>query len=121
MASKKLNIVLVSRTESKLKALAQELGNVVNKQRRPLAAKYLSRLSHAIFPITNFVEQKYSVETKVFAMDFAKGADQDYQALQQMLAPVNVTVLGTYYVLMHVDREILSRCSARVLTGSRDV
>ncbi|CAO3567484.1 unnamed protein product [Mortierella alpina] len=63
LASKKLNIVLVSRTESKLKALAQEL------------------------------EQKYSVETKIYAMDFTKGADQDYQALQQMLAPVNVTVL----------------------------
>ncbi|KAG0197205.1 hypothetical protein BGX28_009296 [Mortierella sp. GBA30] len=63
LASKKLNIVLVSRTESKLKALAEEL------------------------------EQKYNVETKIYAMDFTKGADQDYQALQQLLAPVEVTVL----------------------------
>ncbi|KAF9183503.1 hypothetical protein BGZ51_004007 [Haplosporangium sp. Z 767] len=63
LASKKLNIVLISRTESKLKAIAEEL------------------------------EQKYNVETKVYAMDFTKGADQDYQALQQLLAPIEVTIL----------------------------
>lgn len=27
-------------------------------------------------------------------MDFAKGDDKDYQALQQLVAPINVTVLG---------------------------
>lgn len=27
-------------------------------------------------------------------MDFTKGAEKDYQALQQLLAPVEVTVLG---------------------------
>ncbi|KAF9019605.1 hypothetical protein CPC16_009712 [Podila verticillata] len=63
LASKKLNVVLVSRTESKLKAIAEEL------------------------------EQKYSIETKVYAMDFTKGAEKDYQALQQLLAPIEVTVL----------------------------
>lgn len=40
------------------------------------------------------VEQKYNIETKVYAMDFTKGAEKDYQALQQLLAPVEVTVLG---------------------------
>ncbi|KAF8933708.1 hypothetical protein BGZ58_006176 [Dissophora ornata] len=63
LASKKLNIVLVSRTESKLKAIAEEL------------------------------EQKYNIETKHFAMDFTKGSDADYQALQQLLNPIEVTVL----------------------------
>ncbi|KAG0287640.1 hypothetical protein BGZ96_008464 [Linnemannia gamsii] len=63
LASKKMNIVLVSRTQSKLVALAEEL------------------------------QQKYNIETKVHAMDFTKGDDKDYQALQQLVAPVNVTVL----------------------------
>ncbi|KAF9129779.1 hypothetical protein BG015_004096, partial [Linnemannia schmuckeri] len=61
LASKKLNIVLVSRTESKLKVLAEEL------------------------------QQKYNIETKVHAMDFTKGDDKDYQALQTLVAPINVT------------------------------
>ncbi|KAF9435225.1 hypothetical protein BGZ76_006682 [Entomortierella beljakovae] len=63
LAGKKLNVVLVSRTESKLKALSEE------------------------------IEQKYSVETKFFAMDFTKGSDADYQALKQLIAPLDVTVL----------------------------
>ncbi|KAF9917097.1 hypothetical protein BX616_001957 [Lobosporangium transversale] len=63
LASKKMNIVLVSRTESKLAAIGAEL------------------------------EQKYNIETKHYAMDFAKGADSDYQALQQLLSPLEVTVL----------------------------
>ncbi|KAI1292474.1 hypothetical protein EDD11_008724 [Mortierella claussenii] len=63
LAEKKLNIVLVSRTESKLKAIAEEL------------------------------EQKYNIETKHYAMDFTKGADSDYQGLQQLIAPIEVTVL----------------------------
>ena len=40
------------------------------------------------------IEQKYNIETKVHAMDFTKGDDKDYQALQALVAPVNVTVLG---------------------------
>ncbi|KAF9986094.1 hypothetical protein BGZ65_008797 [Modicella reniformis] len=63
LASKKLNIVLVSRTESKLKAIAQEL------------------------------EQTYSVETKHFVMDFTKASEENYQALQQFLNPIEVTML----------------------------
>ncbi|KAG0365228.1 hypothetical protein BC939DRAFT_471188 [Gamsiella multidivaricata] len=63
LASKKLNIVLVSRTESKLRAIAEEL------------------------------EQKYSVETKHYAMDFTKGSEADYKALEQLLSSIEVTVL----------------------------
>ncbi|KAG0231111.1 hypothetical protein B0O80DRAFT_396640 [Mortierella sp. GBAus27b] len=63
LASKKLNLVLVSRTESKLKAIAAEL------------------------------EEQYHVETKYYAMDYTKGLDADYQALQQLLNTVEVTVL----------------------------
>ncbi|KAF9585785.1 hypothetical protein BGW38_000761 [Lunasporangiospora selenospora] len=63
LASKKLNLVLVSRTASKLKAIAEE------------------------------IEQKYNVETKIYAMDFAKGADQDYQDLKKLLDPIEVNVL----------------------------
>ncbi|KAF9957383.1 hypothetical protein BGZ72_001873 [Mortierella alpina] len=63
LASKKLNVVLVSRTESKLKALAEE------------------------------IEQKYNVETKVLAMDFTKGDERDYAALQLLISPIEVTIL----------------------------
>ncbi|KAF9202793.1 hypothetical protein BGZ49_007078 [Haplosporangium sp. Z 27] len=63
LAAKKLNIVLVSRTESKLKAISEEL------------------------------EQKYSIETKIHAMDFTKGDDGDYAALKQVLDSLEVTVL----------------------------
>ncbi|KAF9357971.1 hypothetical protein BGX34_009128 [Mortierella sp. NVP85] len=63
LASKKLNIVLVSRTESKLKAFAEEL------------------------------EKHYNVETKYYAMDFTKGSEQDYKGLQQLVNPIEVTVL----------------------------
>ncbi|KAF9280017.1 hypothetical protein BGZ68_007558 [Mortierella alpina] len=63
MAAKKLNVVLVSRTESKLKALAEE------------------------------IEQKYNVETKVLAMDFTKGDERDYAALQLLISPIEVTIL----------------------------
>ncbi|KAF9971666.1 hypothetical protein BGZ73_005297 [Actinomortierella ambigua] len=63
LASKKLNVVLVSRTIEKLKAVAEE------------------------------IEQKYGVETKVFAMDFTKADDAKYNALKQVLDPIEVTVL----------------------------
>ncbi|KAF9104599.1 hypothetical protein BGX27_010021, partial [Mortierella sp. AM989] len=63
LAAKKLNVVLVSRTESKLKAISEELA------------------------------EKYSIETKFYAMDFTKAADEDYQGLQQLLNPLEVTVL----------------------------
>ncbi|KAG0292917.1 hypothetical protein BGZ98_002415, partial [Dissophora globulifera] len=63
LASKKMNLVLVSRTESKLKAIAKEL------------------------------EEKYSVQTKYYAMDFTKGSDADYQGLQQVLNSCEVNVL----------------------------
>ncbi|KAG0224003.1 hypothetical protein BGW41_005275 [Actinomortierella wolfii] len=63
LASKKLNVVLVSRTLDKLKTVASE------------------------------IEQKYNVETKVFAMDFTKADDEKYKALKQVLDPIDVTVL----------------------------
>ncbi|KAG0262461.1 hypothetical protein DFQ27_002325 [Actinomortierella ambigua] len=63
LASKKLNVVLVSRSMDKLKAVAEE------------------------------IEQKYNVETKVFAMDFTNADDAKYNALKQVLDPIEVTVL----------------------------
>jgi len=40
------------------------------------------------------IEEKYSIQTKIYAMDFTRGDDKDYQALQTLLTPIEVTVLG---------------------------
>jgi 17beta-estradiol 17-dehydrogenase / very-long-chain 3-oxoacyl-CoA reductase len=64
LASKGFNVVLVSRTQSKLDALAQEL------------------------------ENKYSgVQTKVLAMDYAKDNDADYQRLSQLISGLDIGIL----------------------------
>ncbi|ODQ49866.1 NAD(P)-binding protein [Saitoella complicata NRRL Y-17804] len=63
LAKAKFNIVLVSRTESKLHAVAEE------------------------------IEGKFGVETKVLAMDFAKNEDKDYDRLQDLISTLDVGVL----------------------------
>jgi len=40
------------------------------------------------------LEKQYNVETKYYAMDFTKGSEQDYKGLQQLVNPIEVTVLG---------------------------
>lgn len=64
LARAKFNIVLVSRTESKLVTLAEE----ITKQ----------------FP---------DVETKILAMDFSRNADEDYKALGSLVSELDVSVL----------------------------
>ncbi|EME44214.1 hypothetical protein DOTSEDRAFT_71895 [Dothistroma septosporum NZE10] len=63
LAANAFNIVLVSRTKSKLDTLAQE------------------------------IENKYKVQTKVHAMDFAANRDTDYTALKQVVAGLDVSIL----------------------------
>lgn len=66
LAAKGFNIVLVSRTESKLVTLAQEL-----------EAKFGGK----------------GLQTKVFAMDYSKDQDEDYARLGQALAGLDVAIL----------------------------
>ncbi|KAI9775047.1 MAG: hypothetical protein M1839_001599 [Geoglossum umbratile] len=64
LASKGFNVVLVSRTESKLKALARE------------------------------IEAKHAdIQTKILAMDFAKNNDEDYNRLAALVDGLDVAVL----------------------------
>ena len=64
LAAKGFNVVLVSRTQSKLEALAKEL------------------------------EDKFSgVQTKILAMDFSKNDDADYGRLAQLLKGLDVGIL----------------------------
>ncbi|KAJ5604566.1 hypothetical protein N7510_009720 [Penicillium lagena] len=63
LARSGFNIVLVSRTASKLAALAEE------------------------------ITAQYSVETETVAMDFARNADADYEALREVVAELDVSVL----------------------------
>lgn len=64
LARAKFNIVLVSRTESKLVTLAEE----ITKR----------------FP---------NVETKILAMDFSRNADEDYQAMRTLVSGLDVSIL----------------------------
>ena len=66
LAQKGFNLILVSRTESKLQALSQE------------------------------IERKYagtSVDTKILAMDFASNNEADYTRLQAMIEGLDVAIL----------------------------
>ncbi|CAG8662949.1 11696_t:CDS:2, partial [Acaulospora morrowiae] len=63
LAAAKFNILLVSRTLSKLQELGEE------------------------------IEKKYHVESKVFAMDFTKSDPQDYENLKNIIDQLDVGVL----------------------------
>ncbi|CDS09620.1 hypothetical protein LRAMOSA10980 [Lichtheimia ramosa] len=63
LAKKKFNVLLVSRTASKLEAIAKDIAD------------------------------KYGVETKTYAMDFTKGDQNDFAQLGQMMNDIRVGVL----------------------------
>ncbi|KAI9288531.1 hypothetical protein BC943DRAFT_341824 [Umbelopsis sp. AD052] len=63
LAKKNFNLLLVSRTESKLQALAKEL------------------------------EQAHGIQTKTYAMDFTRGNESDYSNLGQIINTIEVGVL----------------------------
>lgn len=63
LASKGFNIVLVSRTQSKLELLATE------------------------------IESKYKVETKIVSIDFASDKPENYESIKQTISALPVTVL----------------------------
>ncbi|KAI7866990.1 hypothetical protein BDF14DRAFT_1807297 [Spinellus fusiger] len=63
LAKKKFNIVLISRTASKLEAIAEELS------------------------------QHYGIKTKTYAMDFAKSDPKDFSNLEELLSDLRIGVL----------------------------
>jgi 17beta-estradiol 17-dehydrogenase / very-long-chain 3-oxoacyl-CoA reductase len=63
LAGRGFNILLVSRTKSKLDTLASE------------------------------IQQKYKVETKVLAMDFSENRDTDYASLKELVSGLDVSIL----------------------------
>ncbi|CAG8495033.1 13227_t:CDS:2 [Cetraspora pellucida] len=63
LAAAKFNIFMISRTASKLKALRDE------------------------------IENKYKVDTKMYAMDFTKGDKRDYENLKDIIEELDVGVL----------------------------
>ncbi|KAF2836025.1 NAD(P)-binding protein [Patellaria atrata CBS 101060] len=64
LARKGFNIVLISRTQSKLEALAQEIES-----------------------------KNGSVKTKILAMDFTENKDSDYARIQQLVEDLDVSIL----------------------------
>lgn len=71
LAQKGFNIVLVSRTQSKLDELAKE------------------------------IREKSNVEAKTFAMDFAANNDKDYSKLRQLVSDLEVSILINNVGLSH--------------------
>ncbi|CAG8470307.1 6268_t:CDS:2 [Paraglomus brasilianum] len=63
LAAAKFNILLISRTRSKLESLASE------------------------------IEGKYGVQTQIYAMDFTKGDLQDYENLKEVINQLDIGVL----------------------------
>lgn len=78
------NILLVSRTEEKLKVVAGEIG------------KFFV-VVHFVHLIMVFEGSKYSsVETGIFAIDFSVPTEEQYAALARICAEKNIGVLGRY-------------------------
>ncbi|KAJ9635796.1 hypothetical protein H2201_000210 [Coniosporium apollinis] len=72
LAAKGFNVLLISRTQSKLDSLAQDISS------------------------------KYGVETKTYAMDFARNDDRDYQNLSHILSDLpDVSILVNNVGLSH--------------------
>lgn len=63
LAAKAYNVVLVSRTKSKLDTLASE------------------------------IQEKYKVQTMVYAMDFAANKDSDFKALNKLVSDLDISML----------------------------
>lgn len=71
IARQGFNVVLVSRTQAKLDALAEEL------------------------------KEKYNVETKVLAMDFALNSKEDYRSLAKLIDGLDISILINNVGLSH--------------------
>jgi len=71
LARKGFNIVLVSRTQSKLETLAAE------------------------------IQRSYNVQTKTLAMDFAANRDSDFTSLKQLVSALDVSILINNVGLSH--------------------
>jgi len=71
LADKQFNIVLLSRTESKLTEVAKD------------------------------IESTYHVQTKVLAIDFSKATSADYEKIRTLLTPLNIGVLVNNVALSH--------------------
>ncbi|RHZ76673.1 hypothetical protein Glove_194g19 [Diversispora epigaea] len=63
LAAAKFNVLLISRTMSKLQELSEE------------------------------IEKKYQVDTKLYAMDFCKGDPKDYEKIKEIISTIEVGVL----------------------------
>ena len=74
LAAKGFNLVLVSRTQSKLETLATEI-----------EAKFPSK----------------RIETKILAMDYTRNDDDDYQKLRQLISGLDVGILVNNVGLSH--------------------
>ena len=86
MASKGLNIVLISRTQSKLVEVANEIGKFKIK-----IILNICLLKTFLY----FTESKYPVKTKWIAADFSQGISV-YDHIKNELSGIPVGILGKY-------------------------
>jgi 17beta-estradiol 17-dehydrogenase / very-long-chain 3-oxoacyl-CoA reductase len=93
LAKKKFNVLLISRTASKLDALAQEIMHV---HKKPTSSIF----SNLFFLL---VASQFGVETKTYAMDFTKGDAQDFKNVGGIIDTIKVGVLGKFWLIMIND------------------
>jgi hypothetical protein len=76
------NIVLLARNPEKLASVAKEIGMTT----------FGYFCTHLLIPFAS--ESKYNVSTKTFVIDFTKRDEKVYDALAELLAPLDIGVLG---------------------------
>ena len=86
LAKSKFNILLISRSENKLKAVAGEIGALIN-------LPSLLRTDR-LFRSVRLSESKEPIKTKTLAIDFSSPLESDYTALENITKDLDVGVLG---------------------------
>lgn len=91
LAKKGLNVILISRTPSKLDAVAAEIGK--QKKMMTVNRRWTTNLIFACFFISIFrcIESKYRVRTKVIAVDFTH--NDIYKKIADEIKELDIGVL----------------------------
>lgn len=118
LAEKGKNIVLISRTKSKLEEVAKEIGEFS-------FITFISRwIQRVIFPF-EFSETKYNVETKIVAIDFTKGPEI-YEKVEKAIEGLSVGILvnnvglsykhGEYFLDVHSNEFVQNIINCNILS-----
>lgn len=92
LAKRGINIVLISRTESKLIEVANEIGKSFDDSNQNMQCDCHEEIQIKLF-FDCFSESLYPVKTKWIAADFSKG-EAIYEHIEQQLTGLPIGILG---------------------------